>query len=139
MSTYTPFPYSGSQAIIASERVHLHARTDSVLMFARKSVGLSSVSTINLDCYEKVVVNSPKIYLGLRARDSLILGDTFIRVLTSFLESSKNAGLMMRSVGESKIEESIQKVAMAGTQLYEASDYLLQSLPGVLSSVSYTE
>lgn len=138
-NTYVPFPYSGSQAIVSSERIHLHARKDSVLMFARKSIGLSSVATINLDCYEKVVVNSPKIYLGLYARESLILGDTFTRVLTNFLNSLSIAGTMLQSAGESKIEESMSKMAIAGVKIKESSNILKESLPGVLSSISYTE
>lgn len=136
---YNPFPFFGDQIVLSSERIHLHAREDSVMMFARRSIGLSSLATLNFDCNEKVTINSPKIYLGLNAQEQLILGNTFIKELKHFAEYVNIAGNMLKSVGESQIGDAIAKVAIAGKFLFNSSQRLLDTLDSTLSIVSYTE
>lgn len=139
INQYRPFPYSGSQVIVASERVHLHARNDSVLMFARQSIGLSSQGTINLDCNEKVTFNSPRIYLGLRAEENLILGKTFVRSLRDFLTALESGTTFMQGVGSENPGPSFSSIGSGAKTINKASKKLLEDLDGVLSTVSYTE
>ena len=135
---YKPFPYVGSQVILSSERIHLHARKDSVLLFARSTISLSSKDTIHLNSYGKTVVNSPRIELGLDANEQLVRGTTFMKELNDFCGSLRLAGIFEKSSGESDIAGTVSKLAVAANTMYEAAGKLQGALSGSLSTISYT-
>lgn len=135
---YAPFPYLGSQVLVASERIHLHARKDSVLVTARKSISLSSLGSLNVDCNKYVAINSPRIDLGLNADQQVILGTLFINELRNFLLQIQTAGSELAAVGESKIADAMTKVGVAGKQIKESSQRLSEKLDGMLSKNTYT-
>ena len=64
-----PDKYEGKQIIINSDRILFNAKEDSVLLFAQKSIGLSTEGSLNFDTGtgegSQMVVNTPKIYLGM--------------------------------------------------------------------------
>ena len=65
---YKPqFPYKGDQIILSSDRVLLHSKNDSVFLFGKQAVSLSSTKTINLDAIDKVLISTNKIELGNEA------------------------------------------------------------------------
>ena len=51
----------------------LNAKDDSVFVFAKKSIGLSSAGSIHFNSDDVMIINSPKIYLGLNAMDYAVL------------------------------------------------------------------
>ena len=57
--------YKGNQVIVASGRIVFNAKDDAVLIFAKKTIGFSSAGSIHFNSDDMMVVNSPKIYLGL--------------------------------------------------------------------------
>lgn len=135
---YKPFPYFGSQVLVASQRIHLHAREDSVLITARRSIALSSLGTLNVDCDQKVTLNSPRIDLGLNANQQVILGTLFFSELEKLLTQLNSAGTQMTSIGESNIADAIAKIAVAGKAIKESTDLFKQRLQGMLSTTTYT-
>lgn len=90
-STYTPkfgIEYVGNQAIIASDRVVLHSKTDSIFLFGKTAVSLSSIGTVNIDSPSAVILDTTKVLLGSHsARESVILGNRYMQSLTDFLNS----------------------------------------------------
>lgn len=58
-----PSQYKGNQVILNGGRVVINAKEESILLFSKDSIGLSS-STLNLDGKEYVCVDADKIYLG---------------------------------------------------------------------------
>ncbi len=73
--TYIPKPidqYKGAQAIINSDRIVFNAKEDSILLYSDKAIGFNTRGSIYFDTSDgkdsdsKVVINSPKIYLGLK-------------------------------------------------------------------------
>lgn len=81
-SDYKPaFPYLGNQLILNSDRVLLNSKNDSVLLFGKKAIGLSSNGTLNFDSRLKYIVNSPRIELGLGDTGSVALGEPLIDYL----------------------------------------------------------
>lgn len=63
-----PNQYKEDQIILNSGRLLFNAKSDSVLLFASKAIGLSSAGTINLDSDNDIILNSEKqIQLGLNA------------------------------------------------------------------------
>lgn len=135
---YKPFPYFGSQVILASQRIHLHARQDSVLIFARKSIGLSSIGTLNFDSEQKCTINSPRIDLGLNANEQLVLGTSFVKQLKDFLTSIAVGATIVKSSGESDIATTVSKLVINGEQTASAAKKLSDALDGLLSTTSYT-
>jgi hypothetical protein len=81
-SDYVPaFPYLNDQLIINSGRVLLNSKTDSTMLFGKRSIALSSDGTLNFDSRLKYIVNSPRIELGLGDTGSVALGEPLIDYL----------------------------------------------------------
>lgn len=80
-----PSKYSKPQVILSSGRLLFNAKSDSILMFASKSIGLSSAGSLNFDSDGDFIVNSPKIQLGLNASEPLLLGNTTSNVLNQII------------------------------------------------------
>lgn len=77
-ATYSPEQpnqYQGKQIVINSDRVLFNAKEDAVLAYANKGIGLNTQGVVAIDVptregvYSGVIVNSPRIYLGLRDGD----------------------------------------------------------------------
>jgi len=68
---YIPeFPYKGDQAIIMSGRIIFNSNDDSIFLFGKSAIGLSSLGEVNIDSIQGTTINSPTIQLGLNAKDS---------------------------------------------------------------------
>lgn len=103
-----PNKYKESQIILSSGRLLFNAKEDSVLIFSKKSIGLSSNGTINIDSDSYFILNSSKIYLGLKAHNEkqpLILGKNtndwltdLTNALTKFVSLVKAGGGSPQSI-----------------------------------------
>ena len=82
-----PSEYSGKQVIINSDRLLFNARTDSILVIADQSVGISTNGTFNVDSADIAIINSPEIYLGLDAVEPVVLGDTLLGLLEELCDA----------------------------------------------------
>jgi hypothetical protein len=56
--------YNGNQIILTSNRLVFNARNDSIILNANNSIHLSSNTSVNVDGKNKIVLASPKLYLG---------------------------------------------------------------------------
>ena len=95
--------YDGKQVIIDSDRLLFNAKNDSILLYSRRSIGLSTQGSIHFDTSDqkednegvdasKFVVNSPNIYLGLKFDKNLptepaVLGDELDEWLTELMNT----------------------------------------------------
>ena len=87
MSLIPPSVYEGQQVVINPDRLLFNARTDSILLIADESVGISSNGTFNVDVGDKTIINSPEIYLGLDAVEPVVLGDTLLGLLEELCDA----------------------------------------------------
>jgi hypothetical protein len=133
------FPYLGNQGILISDRVHLHARQDSVLILGKKAVGISSTGPIGIESSENVTLDAVKIELGLNAQQKIILGDRFFEELTKFLEIVINAGSNLQQVSKTDVAGSMMAITVVGGQLQNAATSLKNSLASSLSQKSYVK
>ena len=146
MSVFRPqFPFKGNQIILSSDRIMLHSKSDAIFLFGKEAVSLSSTRTINLDASESILLDSPVIQLGSKARDlgqPIMLGFTFNRQMVLMLNKIADAGLLMSQVSESDLGASMQALASAGQILYKEGSRLssLLNTPNspVLSKTTYT-
>lgn len=142
-SKYTPlFPYTGDQVIISSGRVTLHSKDDSVMLFGKKAIALSSLGTVNFDVSNRVIINSPKIELGLEAErfgQQVLLGNNTVLLLTRLLESLTALGKALSNMSESELETAIPTIAKTGEKLAKDCPKLTADLQNLLSKVTYTK
>jgi hypothetical protein len=145
MAYYPEIPYKGNQVIIASDRVHLLAKNDSVLIFGKQSVAISSINTINLDATSEIILQSPKVKLGsLKAESPVILGDVQTNKFISFLDSVATICVQLQSVSAGKepptpeLGIAMLKLATFGKQLASYCNDLKNQLPTALSKTSFT-
>jgi len=118
---YKPvFPYKGNQLILTSDRVTLHAKNDTIFLFGKQAVGLSSTNTINLDAVNKVIVAAPVIELGNKAQDlgePVVLGNTLNQKLIALLEALDAVAIQLAQASTSKPGQTAQYISQAGTYL----------------------
>jgi hypothetical protein len=139
---YIPaIPYGGNQAIISSNRVTLHAQEDSVLIFGKKAIALSSLGTLNLDITSRLLINTPKIELGLDAErlgDPVLLGNKNVQIMTRLLESLELLGSALQCLTETQLELAIPEIVYSAQKLAETAQSLRGDLSSTLSKVTYT-
>lgn len=140
---YTPtYPYLGKQVIISSGRVTLHSKEDSVMLFGKKAIALSSLGTVNLDVTTKVLVNCPKIELGFDAEKTgqpVLLGGNTIYLIARLLNTIEEVGEALSQISETQLEEAIPKIVNSGKKLKSICPVLRSDLTSLLSQVTYTK
>lgn len=115
------FPFSGNQALITSDRVMLYSKKESVLLYARKNVGISAIDDTTIDS-KQVIVTSDKILLGDGfATEAAMLGDSFTFQLVRMLENLENAGTTLKTASE----KNLTPIQIAGTTIEEAVKTML--------------
>jgi len=83
----SPNKYEGKQVIITSDRLLFNARNDAILIIGDQTVGVSTNGTFNIDSGAETIINSPEIYLGLDAKEPVVLGDTLLGLLEELCDA----------------------------------------------------
>lgn len=81
--------FKGDQILLDSGRITLHSRTDSIFLNSKNSIALGS-KTLNIDSTDYTAIEGAEIYLGAKAEQPAVLGDSneeFLRKLLALLES----------------------------------------------------
>lgn len=78
--------YQGKQVVINSDRVVLHSTNNHLLLNSRNSIGLSG-NSLNLDGTEYTSIDSSAIYLGSKAEEPVLKGDTAVKLLEDILNA----------------------------------------------------
>ena len=130
--TTSPELYDGSQAILTSDRVVLNAKTENVLLFATNNIELYTKNTFSVDTDEKVVINSPNIFLGLDndviPTEPALLGNEMVKTLTKLM---KELGRFSDSLSTAVAPSGggpIPDINVAATSLGETVDSVMQML-----------
>jgi len=112
------------------------------MLFGKKAIALSSLGTVNLDVANRLIINSPKIELGLAAEktgEPILLGNKTVQMLARLLDALESIGVALSAMSESKLEDSIPGIAKSSTALAELCPKLRVSLKNILSEVTYTK
>jgi len=137
------FPYKGNQLILSSDRVLLHAKSDAIFLFGKQAVSLSSTKTINLDAFDKVLIDCKIIELGSKAQtlgQPVVLGRNLNTQLTTLLTKLANAGTLLAQASETDLGASMQLISSAGKIINKESSRLVQLLKkgNILSKNTFT-
>jgi hypothetical protein len=113
---YIPeFPYKGDQAIIVSGRIIFNSNDDSIFLFGKSAIGLSSLGEVNIDSIQGTTINSPIIQLGLNAKDS---GEPLVK-------GYQNNLLLLRLLG------ALSELCISLSNISETNFHL--NIPGIRS------
>jgi hypothetical protein len=140
---YIPeFPYTGSQAIVAAERVTLLSKHDSTLIFGEKAVGISTKGSVNIDAVNGVKVNpgdGKEIQLGLNASEAVIKGDSFMVNLYLLLVEIENFTKAVSLLSESNLAAAVPKIVSTASTLNTTANILKDKFKDNLSTVTKTK
>lgn len=122
---YKPaFPYLGDQIIINSGRVVLNSKDDSILLFAKESIGIMSNGTVHFNSNDDIIMNAPRIYLGLDTAtttpEPIVKGDQLVKLLTQLIDA-------LNVLAEKNLE-TVDSNGVAITNLTTACDSLRNDL-----------
>lgn len=136
----SPSQYKEDQIILNSGRLLFNSKSDAILMFAPKAIGLSSAGTINLDSDNDIILNAAgntekgKINLGLNAvsfGEPVLLGNKTCDRLTQLLGS-----LVVLC---QTLSTAMKNVQPAQPDCIEGLAYLNTQFDDILRSVSSDE
>jgi hypothetical protein len=135
---YKPeFPYLGNQIIINSGRVTLNSKDDSVFIFGKNAIGLSSAGTINFDSDDKMIINSPQIYLGLEAKEPLVKGQALEDLLIDLLDALNELGGKLTFATDSN-GVFITSITTSGKSLQRSMARVKSNLSAIKSTKNFT-
>jgi hypothetical protein len=140
-----PELYDKSQAILSGDRIILNGKNDEILLYAN-GIGLSSTNTIYLNSTKDVVIEAPKIILGLTtsggaAIEPLLKGNETVKLLSHIIKELKNLSTALSSVVSTPPGTPLISINKAGLSLITSLNYITtetQDLQTLLSSKSYT-
>lgn len=139
MSKYIPaFPYKGSQILISSDRVVLHSEDDSIFLFGKKAIGLSSVGRVNVDTKEGTTINAPEIELGIQAKtlgEPVAKADAVVEKLQRVLNTLSEVAKALQNI---TLEGSAPAIIATSTVLAETCDSVASTLSEIKSTITYT-
>jgi len=81
--------FKGNQIILDSGRIVLHSKSDSILLNSLNSITLGS-STLNIDSQDYISIDAPSIFIGAKAEQPAVLGNSneeFLRKLLGLLDT----------------------------------------------------
>ena len=111
-----PNEYTQPQAIIDSGRLLFNAKEDSILMFSSKAIGLSSVSSVNIDT-GKMIINADRIDLGLGAEEPLLRGNKTTDFLNDVLDVLQKTALALQAAISTPPGTPIAPLTQHGTKM----------------------
>ena len=112
------------------------------MIFGKKAIALSSPGTVNLDVSTKLIINSPKIELGLSAEklgEPILLGNKTVFLIARLLDSLTQLAEALSQMSETQLETAIPAIANKSKKLAEICPVLRADLTGLLSQVTYTK
>lgn len=137
MSYIPQFPYLGNQLIFNSGRVLINSKDDSVFLFSSKIISLSSNEGIHINTNKETIVNSPKIQLGLDAKEPLVKGNKLKDIINKLTDDISTAGEQLLIATDSN-GISIPTVQTAGNILVKSSRRIKKMLKTLNSEQNYT-
>jgi len=91
-----PSQYSNPQIILNSDRIVINAKSDHILMSSQKSIGMSTVGSVNIDA-QSHYISSNDIKLGSTSADqSVLLGDDTVNILLQLTGAIRNLASILQ-------------------------------------------
>ena len=136
----SPNKFQGEQIILNSGRLLFNAKQDSILLSSKKTINLNSNNSVNIDSPE-FITNSKKVLLGSKdAKESVILGDRFLKDLRDLLNSLVSLGNSLSTpIGTPDPGGTNLFIPGPATKLSVQAQKMLSQLESYKSKVSKTK
>ena len=137
-----PNKYKGKQVIILSDRIIFSSDKDNILLTSNNSIGFSAKNSVNFDTEGHIIMNSPKIYLGLNSykeKEPILLGTSTINLLRSLIGEIKTFCDSLEKTISTPTGTKIVHITVASVRLKEICNKLLKDLPNIKSKNNFTE
>ena len=126
-----PSRYTDPQIVLNSDRIVINAKNDHVLFSSQKSIGMSTVGSVNIDA-DSHCISSNNIKLGsIRAEQPVLLGDNTVDVLLSLTEAIKDLAsvlLVQRDYPGGALKTSYNAIASNVLTQIDSADGILAQL-----------
>jgi len=139
-----PEEYIGNQIVITSNRVLINSKEDHVLLSGKKSVGLSSDDSINIDAQTDFIVktNKGKILLGdmdETKTQPLLLGDKTVDLISNLLLDLQDLCGQLSSLASLPPGTPFLPLNTVAIQFNIKLQNYQSQLPSLLSQISKTK
>lgn len=145
MSTASPyiptFPFTGPQIILTSDRIVLHSRGDSIFLFGKNAIGLSSPGRINIDTATGTTINAPEIELGLSAKQKgqpVTKADSLVDLLDQLIKDLTTTADALSHLSDTNFQQSVIDVVARASKLKGTCTQVRSKLSTVKSKTTYT-
>ena len=132
----SPFSYQQQQIILNSGRLLFNSSVDDILLSSQKSIVLESINEIGIKSQKSnvnLVAEKGTISLGKQnAKESLVLGDSFMTQFTSLLDN------MEALCGALKNETSLQIASATANLVQEQIKNIKNQVPNLTSNLVKT-
>ena len=138
---YIPsFPYEGTQIILNSDRLHLNAKNDFIILNSKKSISLAAPGSINVDTEGAFIINANKIRLGIgnQANHPLVKGDKLQELLTSCATFFQLVAEAIEDAEDSLGGKSASD-KIASKNLSQLAKTIITNLPDIISKQNFTK
>jgi hypothetical protein len=140
-----PSVYDGNQVIIASDRIIFNAKKGEIMMFATAPIGLSTAKSFFVDAGVDTIINSPKIYLGLDAKEHVVLGDKtkewldeLVGDLLSMIDAINKITVLTGTGPSTNVQASASPGYTDLVKLQQKLNQLKTKTPSLLSKQNFT-
>ena len=136
----SPNKFQGEQIILNSGRLLFNAKQDSILLSSKKTINLNSNNSVNIDSPE-FITNSKKVLLGSKdAKESVILGDRFLKDLRDLLNSLVSLGNSLSTpIGAGPPNVINSSIPAPAAKITVQAQKMLSQLESYKSKVSKTK
>lgn len=135
-----PNKYSKSQIILNSDRVLINSKKDDVLIYGNTNVGVFAKNHINIDSDSSIIINSPKIYMGLNngklPSEPAVLGIKTVEWLMSLLELISEYTKLL-SVARDSVNQPIQGTKVGFDYVNGRMETMVNDLKNIISSKNF--
>jgi len=125
--------------IVTSDRVTLYSKKEGVFLFGMGTVGISSPSTINLDTKEEVRVFSPKISLGAKATEPLVLGNSLTGSLVEVYDALQTLCVALSTLNKDNLSSVVDQIRYSSQKLSDVLNTKKIEMYKNVSKTSFTE
>tara|TARA_R110000868_G_scaffold131098_1_gene341039 strand:+ start:123 stop:563 length:441 start_codon:yes stop_codon:yes gene_type:complete len=136
------FPYSNNQVLISSGGVIVHSKDDTVMLFGKSGVGISTPKEFHVDAPERTIINSNKIELGIRAEQdgySVIKGQLALDQFDRLFDTLSKLGAALEKIAVEGFASAVPDIQRWGGDLKNTANSVKQQLRATaLSDVTYT-
>lgn len=133
-----PQEYNNNQIILNSGRILLNSNLDHILLSSIKSVGFSSIESVNVDT-NIFVVNSTKSYLGsIKATEPILLGNQTTDLLKQLISNLQEFMQVCSILAYGKEGTPITQLNLISAEVKLVLDNLITNIDSIKSKNNFT-